>query len=152
MSTVVTILSKKGREVASVSEKNSVLEAAQIMRERNIGSVVVMRGQEVMGIFTERDMLYRVVADGRNPAETPVREVMTAPVTTCSPNASLIECASLMTQKRLRHVPVIENGRLCGMVTSGDILAHKVRHLEETNVFLQEYMHGPQAIDAAAFA
>lgn len=144
MSTVATILAKKGSEVASVSESTSVLDAARVMRERHIGSVVVLRGSTVVGIFTERDMLYRVVAEARNPAETQVGEMMTTPVTSCNPSSTLKECASMMTNRRMRHIPVIENGTLTGIITSGDIIAYKVQHLEETNVFLQEYLHGPQ--------
>jgi CBS domain-containing protein len=150
MSNVATILAKKGSEVASVTESASVLSAARLMRERHIGSVVVLRGTTVVGIFTERDMLYRVVAEALNPSETSVGDAMTTPVTSCTPFSTLKECAQLMTNRRMRHIPVIENGKLTGIITSGDIIAYKVRHLEETNVFLQEYIHGPQAEVAEA--
>lgn len=148
MSTVATILTKKGHEAATVSEQDSALLASQLMRERHIGSVIVTREGTVVGIFTERDVMYRVVAAGKSPEATRVGDVMTAPVTSCEPATSLKECATIMTMKRLRHMPVIEDGKLCGVITSGDILAHKVSHLEETNVFLQEYLHGaPVAAD-----
>lgn len=145
MSTVATILIKKGHEIATVTEADTALAAAQMMRERHIGSVIVMREGAVVGIFTERDIMYRVVAAGRNPAATLVGEVMTAPVTSCGPETALKDCATTMTHKRLRHMPVIDGGKLCGVITSGDILAHKCNHLEETNIFLQEYLHGTQA-------
>ena len=145
MSTVATILSKnKGREIATVTEQDTTLAASQLMRERHIGSVIVLRGTAVVGIFTERDVLYRVVANSKDPAQTRVGEVMTAPVNSCESATSLSDCAQIMTGKRLRHMPVIDNGELCGVITSGDILAHKVSHLEETNIFLKEYMHGTQ--------
>ena len=148
MSTVATILAHKDRNIASVSENDTVLDAARLMRERRIGSVVAAEDGHVDGIFTERDMLYRVVAEGRDPAKTRVGEVMTRDVACATPEQSLLEIASLMTQKRLRHMPVTENGKLCGMITSGDIIAYKVTHLEETNIFLKEYMHGPQLVEA----
>jgi CBS domain-containing protein len=148
MSTVATILAHKGRNVASVTENDSVLDAARLMRERHIGSVVVAKDGDIHGIFTERDMLCRVVAEGRNPAQTRIGEVMTLDVACATPEMSLLQIASTMTQKRLRHMPVAEHGKLCGMITSGDILAYKVSHLEETNIFLKEYMHGQQLVEA----
>ncbi len=150
MSTVATILAKKGSFVASISESACVLDAACIMREKKIGSVVVLRDNAVVGIFTERDMAHRVVAESKNPASTRVADVMTAPVASCTPATSLIECASLMTNRRMRHIPVLENGKLAGIVSSGDIMAYKLSHLEETNIFLQEYLHGPQALAVEA--
>ncbi|HLX63577.1 MAG TPA: CBS domain-containing protein [Planctomycetota bacterium] len=140
MSTVSTILAKKGSAVSSVSEDELVLNAARIMRDKHIGSVVVVRGETVVGIFTERDMLYRIVAESRDPGTTRVGEVMTAPVTTIEPAAELNQCAHLMTNRRMRHIPVVEGGKLAGIITAGDIMAHRVKHLEETNVFLQEYL------------
>ena len=145
MSTVATILSKKGHAVASVSETDFVLDAAKLMREKHIGSVIVVRGDAVAGIFTERDTLYRVIADGKDPAITRVSEVMTAPVTTVAPETTLFDCAQIMTSRRMRHIPVIENGKLAGIVTAGDIMAYRISHLEESNVFLQEYLQVQQA-------
>ena len=149
MSNVATILAKKGSEVASVRENASVLDAARLMRDRKIGSVVVLRDEAVVGIFTERDMLYRVVAEMKDLIETSVGDVMTSPITSCSPMTSLSECAELMTSRRKRHIPVLESGKLVGIVTSGDIMAHKVSNLEETNIFLQEYMHGMQPVESS---
>src|SRR5438046_251739 len=134
MSTVATILSKKGHAVASVSENDFVLDAAKLMREKHIGSVIVVRADTVAGIFTERDTLYRVIADGKDPAVTRVSEVMTAPVTTVSPETTLLDCAQMMTSRRMRHIPVIENGKLAGIVTAGDIMAYRISHLEESNI------------------
>lgn len=146
MSTVATILAtKKIRNIATVTESDTAFDAAQIMHEFHIGSVIVVRNNTVVGIFTERDVLYRVVAAGLNPAETRVSEVMTTPVASCASDEALRDIATQMSSKRLRHMPVIDNGKLCGVITSGDILAHKCSHLEETNVFLQEYLHGAQA-------
>src|SRR4051794_24438871 len=97
MSTVATILAKKGSAVSTISESDAVLEAARLMRERHIGSLVVMRDNAVVGIFTERDMLYRVVAECKNPVEARVGTVMTTPVTSCEPGTTLKDCAQLMT-------------------------------------------------------
>jgi CBS domain-containing protein len=144
MSNVTAILSKKGSFVATAPEDVTVLAATQLMQERRIGSVIVTRGERIVGIFTERDIVNRVVAAGRDPRTTAVRDVMTTPVACCHPDTELEECVALMTDKRLRHLPVVKDGQLCGVVSSGDILALQVREHKQTIEFLQEYMHGRQ--------
>ena len=101
------------------------------MNARRIGSLVGLHDREVIGIFTERDILVRVVAACRNPETTAVGEVMTAPVVCCTPEAEIQECKELVTNQRLRHIPVVENGRLVGLVTSGDILAREAFERDE---------------------
>lgn len=142
MPTVQSILDKKGGDVATAGCDTSVLEAAKLMNERHIGALVVTDGDRAVGIFTERDILRRVVAVGRDPAKTPVREVMTSPMACCRRNTKLVECRTVMTMKRIRHLPVVEDGNLYGMISSGDILATEVADQQATIEYLHEYLHG----------
>jgi CBS domain-containing protein len=146
---VKTILQKKGAFVASVRKDQTVLEAARQMNARRIGAVVVTDGDSVLGIFTERDVMTRVVALQLDPATTKVEQVMTCPVACCRPDTPLAECRQVMTTKRIRHIPVVEGNRLVGIVTSGDILAaevaehrEKIDDLHQTIDYLNEYMYG----------
>ncbi len=142
MNKVSDILKRKGTDVASIGEAASVLEAARAMNERRIGSLVVLRGETVIGIFSERDILTRIVAESRDPVATRVGEVMTAPVACCKLGTSLEECKSVMTEQRVRHLPVVEAGRLQGIVTSGDVLAFEAKEQEHTIEFLYNYLYG----------
>jgi CBS domain-containing protein len=143
MPKVQDILSHKGSDVAVIESDRSVVDAAQEMNRRRIGSLVVMKGQRVVGIFTERDILVRVVAERRDPEKTPVGEVMTAPVITCIPETQLADCRAIVTNRRIRHIPVVVSGKLLGIVTSGDILAHESMEREVTIDSLAEYIGGP---------
>jgi CBS domain-containing protein len=140
MATVRDILVSRDVPVIHVSEQQSVLEAASLMNANRIGCVVVTRGEKVVGIFTERDILTRVVAARRDPAMVQVTEVMSSPVACCTPDTSLDECVSTFTTKRHRHLPVVENGRLVGIISSGDIMARQVREHQTTIMYLKEYM------------
>lgn len=140
MPTVRDIL-KKQAEVASTNEDTMVFAAAKVMSERRIGALVVARGAKVVGIFTERDVLNRVVAEKRDPATTRVGDVMTTPVACCKSSSPVAECRSVMSEKRIRHLPVVDDGRLVGMLSSGDILAMENRRQQETIEYLHEYLH-----------
>ena len=137
-----SVLEKKGREVATVDRADSVLDAAQEMNRRRIGAVVVRDGDRVVGIFTERDILNRVVAAGLSPGGTQVGTVMTAPMAVCRRDSKLSECKSVMTQKRIRHLPVVEEGKLYGIISIGDIMASEVADQQATIEYLHEYLHG----------
>jgi len=132
MPTVQEILARKGSNVISVKPGETVLKAAELMSERGIGGLVVTEGGRLVGIFTERDILRRVVAPQRDPAATRVAEVMTTPVTACAPDTSVDECAAMMTAKRIRHLPVVADRGLAGMITIGDVLAFQVREQQAT--------------------
>jgi CBS domain-containing protein len=146
---VSEILAKKGPFVASIGADQTVLEAAREMNARRIGSLVVTDGDNVVGIFTERDVMTRVVALQLDPAGTKVSQVMTCPVACCRPDTTLDECRAVMTSKRIRHLPVVDNGKLVGIVTSGDIMARhvaqqteKISDLEKSVEYLHEYIYG----------
>ncbi len=130
METVAAILKHKGKGVVTVAPTETVLHAARLMNEQGIGGVVVTDGGKLVGIFTERDILRRVVAEKRNPGKTEVKDVMTTPVTSCRAKATLEECVAVMTDKRIRHLPVVDDDGLAGIITSGDVLAHQVREQE----------------------
>ncbi len=142
MSTIAQILDRKGRTVVSISEQATVLDAARAMNEAHIGAVVVTRGEKVIGIFSERDILNRVVAQERLPADVLVREVMTSPVACCSPSTKRGECRQVMKSRRIRHLPVVDDDdHLVGIVSIGDLLEDAVAEDEDTIRYLYEYMH-----------
>ena len=142
MATVQTILARKGGQVVSAGAADSVLTAAILMNERGIGGLVVLEANRVAGMFTERDILRRVVAMKRDPATTPVREVMTSPVAFCRRETTLEECRAVMSEKRIRHLPVVDEQGVCGIVTIGDLMAQEVSEHEATIQYLHEYIFG----------
>ena len=144
MAIVRGILGANGRQVVTIDAGETVLAAATTMNERGIGGLVVTDSGRVAGIFTERDILRRVVAERRDPATTRVREAMTAPVATCRPDTTLVECRAFMTEKRIRHLPVVDEQGLCGIVTIGDLMAYEVGEHESTIEYLSSYIFGPR--------
>ena len=140
MSTIRDLLARKGPGVVSLPSATSVRDAARVMNDHGIGGVLVLDEGQLVGIFTERDVMRRVVATGLDPALTPVSEVMTGNVVTASADQAIAECRALMSSRRIRHVPVQEGGTLVGVITSGDILAYEVA-LQETQINeLQRYV------------
>jgi CBS domain-containing protein len=140
MATVRDLLARKSGEVISIAPSDTVLTAAQVMNQHSIGGLVVMDEGTLVGVFTERDILRRVVVAGRSPADTPIREVMTSPVITCLPETSIEECAAILSGKRIRHLPVTDARGLVGLVTSGDLLAFQVAEQTATIQYLNSYM------------
>lgn len=142
METVAQILQRKGHQIWSVPVTATVFEALQVMAEKNIGAVLVMDGERVAGIFSERDFVRRVGAQGLDPATTPIRQVMSSPVLSISPKATVEECLAVMTEKRLRHLPVVENDRVVGVVSIGDAVKAALEHREFTIQQLVNYITG----------
>lgn len=140
MAKVKDILAQKGTDVVTMVADDAVVTAARLMNSRGIGGVIVLDDEEVVGIFTERDVMRRVVAERRDPVTTVIRDVMTTPVFTCRPDAKIDECVALITEKRVRHIPVVDNSGLCGIITSGDILAHQVEEQADTIEHLHSYV------------
>lgn len=141
MATVRDILARKGTEVVTALPDQTVLEAAKLMNSRGIGAVVVTEHGELRGIFTERDVLRRVVAEAREPASTTLREVMTTALVTTAAEMTVEECAELMTRRRIRHLPVLRSGLLAGVVTIGDLLAHQLSEQATTIAHLNSYVY-----------
>jgi CBS domain-containing protein len=143
MSTVRDILGNKGGHVQSIGPEASVLNAALLMNEHKIGSLIVLDGGRVVGIFSERDILQRVVVSRRDPADTKVNEVMTTEVICCRPHTTLDESRGVMKNRRIRHMPVLDdNDQLCGLISIGDLNAHAMHEHESTIHVMEEYIHG----------
>ena len=143
MPTVRDILTAKGAHVQSIGPEATVLDAALVMNEHKIGSLVVMSGGYLIGIITERDILQRVVVPRRDPGETLVEEVMTTELVCCQPHTSVEEARGVMKNRRIRHLPVAdESRRLLGLISIGDLNAHEAHDHEWTIHVLHEYIYG----------
>ena len=139
---VKDVLAKKGSQVTTVWPGATVWEASERMNAIRTGSVVVVDGDEVVGVFTERDVLCRVVAAELPSRQTPVAEVMTKSVVTCNPDTPLAECEELISTKRIRHLPVLEDGKLVGIISSGDIMAYQMAEKQRLIHYMDEYIQG----------
>ncbi len=141
MYTVQHIIGKRHDPVATISPDGTVLQAAKIMNERHIGALVVTRHDEVVGIFTERDILNRLVAPERSLTETRIRDVMTTPVACCRRETGEAECRSLMRRKHIRHLVVVEEERLVGVISIGDVIEDQNDEMDDTIHYLNEYLY-----------
>jgi len=143
MSTVREILTRKGPQVFTIGKAATVLEAALLMNEHKIGSLVVLEDGRVAGMFTERDVLRRVVGEEREPAKTLVADVMTTEVACCTPETTIDEARGAMKNRRIRHLPLVDdNRRLKGLISIGDLNAYEASNQEQTIYLLQEYIQG----------
>ncbi|MEZ5345855.1 MAG: CBS domain-containing protein [Pyrinomonadaceae bacterium] len=122
MALVRQILDSKGHDIWYVSPGDSVLSAITIMAEKSIGALLVMEDEKLAGILSERDYARKVVLKGRSSENTPVSEIMTAEVVSATPDQTVQECMTLMTEKRIRHLPVIHGGRVDGILSIGDLV------------------------------
>ena len=141
MAKVRDLLARKGTDVVNVPTTATVLDAARLMNEHHIGGVVVMEGGRPVGIFTERDVLRRVVGAGLDPVSTPVRDVMSTTLLTVTPETLIDECRALMTERRIRHVPVVGATGLEGLVTAGDVMAWQAAEDRTALEQLTDYVH-----------
>ena len=143
MSHIRDILAAKGRKVWAIRQEATVVEAALLMREQNIGGLLVKDGEHYVGIFTERDVMKRVVAERNDPAATRVEEVMSREVACGAPDTSIEEARAVMRDRRIRHLPVMdEQGQLVGIVTIGDLNAYQLHSQELTISMLHDYLYG----------
>lgn len=143
MDTVLDILAAKPRGVVSTPVGVTVRDATRLMNEHSIGSLLVTAGSRLVGIFTERDVLRRVVAEGRSPDSTTVGEVMTRDVVCCPPEAAVEDVAELMRCRRVRHVPVVDQEEaVVGLVSIGDINAHRFAACATELLQVRDYILG----------
>jgi CBS domain-containing protein len=144
METLSEILREKAESpLFTVDEGRSALEAVHLMNEHSVGAIIVTRDQRMTGIFTERDVLRRVVGADRNPAAITVGEVMTSRVICCNPGTTVEEARTLMKNRRIRHLPVIDTeGDVVGLISIGDLNAFLTSQHEVTIHYLHEYLHG----------
>jgi len=133
------ILAQKEKGVIQVDSDCIVVEAARKMRDNKVGALLVMKNDTLSGIFTERDLMSRVVAEGLDPEKVQVSEAMTSSIATVPLETPIREAANIMSQNRIRHLPVLEEGQLYGVISVGDILAWKLREQEFTLHQLEDY-------------
>lgn len=138
--TISAILSAKGSEVISASPDRTVAEAVALLAEHRIGAVPVLDGDEVVGVFSERDVIYFLKDGDAAVLSRPVREVMTAPALTATPGDAVLGALSLMTRRRLRHLPVVEGGRVVGIVSIGDLVKYRIDKIEAEAAAMRDYI------------
>lgn len=142
MPTVLELIESKGGQIFSVPPEATAMEAIRRMNHHQIGALVVMTGDSVVGMFTERDVLRRIVAESRSPMEVSVAEVMTTDVICCEHDTDIADASEIMKQRRIRHLPVCRDGRMLGMISIGDLNAFYASHQEQTILYLQDYIYG----------
>jgi CBS domain-containing protein len=142
MRPVSEILDRKGSLVVSVNREETVFDAICLMADLNIGAVMVTDGEEIAGIFTERDYLQRVALKSLTSRETPVSDVMTRQVVSAGPGDTIEECMEIVTRSRCRHLPVVEDGKLLGLVSIGDLVKALLDEKEAETEHLAQYIAG----------
>jgi CBS domain-containing protein len=142
MTRISDIIEDKGGLVLSVGENESVFDAIRLMAEVNIGALLVLSGDTICGIFTERDYLQKIALESRSSHDTQVREVMTREVISAGPEDSIERCMELMTRHRCRHLPVVANGELLGIVSIGDLVKSALEEKEARIEQLSQYISG----------
>jgi CBS domain-containing protein len=142
MNKVWQILKAKGNQVWTIAKDATVLDALKLMTEKGISALVVMDGDAVAGIFTEKDNAKKVGARERQPRDTRVGEVMSQDLITVSPDQSVNEVMAIMTEKRIRHIPVFEDGRLVGLISIGDVVKDMIEELQFMVKQLENYITG----------
>jgi CBS domain-containing protein len=140
MTQVSEILGEKGRDVLRIDADASVLDAVRQMVEANVGSLLVMDGGEVNGIVTERDYLRRVAHEGPTDDQVTVREIMSSPLVVVSPETEIDECMAVMTDRRIRHLPVVDGGEVVGLVSIGDVVKYKSKQQSFEIRYLTDYI------------
>jgi CBS domain-containing protein len=142
MRSVKDILEEKGTQIYDVSPDATVYEALQIMADKNVGALMVIEGDTVAGLVSERDYARKIILKGKFSKDVPVREIMTVDIIRIGPDNDVEYCMELMTDKRVRHLPVFENDRLIGIISIGDIVKAIIEHKEEIIEQLENYIKG----------
>ena len=142
MTTIAQLLNTKGDQIWSIEPKATIFEALEIMSEKEIGALLVMEDGKLTGIFSERDYARKVILKGISSKETPVGELMTKKVFYIDSQKTINDCMAMMTAKRIRHVPVIEDNQVMGIVTIGDVVNQIISEQEVTINHLENYITG----------
>ncbi|MBV9010297.1 MAG: CBS domain-containing protein [Verrucomicrobia bacterium] len=140
--TISAILGQKGNTVYSIPTDATVFDAIQMMADKNVGALLVTRGDELAGIISERDYTRKVFLRGRRSRETPVEEIMSSNLTIASPDEPVENCLRMMTERHIRHLPVVENGNLIGVISIGDLVKHVISVQSATIEHLESYISG----------
>lgn len=141
MITVRTLLERKGRAIFSVEPQASVLDAIRLLAEHHVGALLVMRAGALEGIVSERDYALKVILRGRSATDTAVRDIMTSPVLTVALDTTVSQCMQLVTDRRVRHLPVVDGGRVVGMVSIGDLVKAVIAEQQQQIEQLESYIH-----------
>ena len=142
MTRVKHLLARKGRDVWTVDAKQPVLEAIRIMAERHVGALPVLSAGALIGVLSERDYARKVVLLGRSSADTPVSQIMSSPAFTVTPDETVQRCMEIMTERRIRHLPVIDRGRMIGIISIGDLVKAVIEEQQQTITQLEKYIAG----------
>jgi len=138
--TVAAIVEGKPRDIVSVEAGTSVREAVALLAEKKIGAMPVIEGEQVVGIMSERDVIYCLSSDGAAMLDWPVSRVMTAPAITIESRVPVLVALSQMTKRRIRHLPVVDDGRLVGFVSIGDLVAYRISRIEQEAEAMRAYI------------
>jgi CBS domain-containing protein len=142
MKLVQHLLESKGNEIISIEEDASVFDAIKIMADRSVGSLLVMEGEKLSGIVTERDYARKVILQGRSSETTKVAEIMTAELVTATNGQTVNECMTLMTQRRIRHLPVVSEDKVIGLISIGDLVQAIISDQQQEIEQLEHYISG----------
>jgi CBS domain-containing protein len=142
MLTVAQLLKTKGNQVFSVAPQDSVLHAIEMMATRHVGALLVMEQGNLKGIISERDYARKVILKQRSSHDTPVKDIMTAPAVTVTPESSVYECMQIMTEGRFRHLPVVQAAKVVGMLSIGDLVKAVIQDQSQTIEHLERYIAG----------
>lgn len=142
MRLVKHLLEAKPRAIHAIGPEQPVLEAIRIMADKHVGALLVMRGSELLGIVSERDYARKVILKGKSSADTPVSDIMSAPVLTVDPGDSAHRCMRVMTEQRIRHLPVVHDGKVVGVLSIGDLVKAVIEEQAEQLEQLQRYIAG----------
>jgi CBS domain-containing protein len=142
MTTVGNLLTSKSSEIWSIAPDNSVFEALEMMAEKNVSGLLILENDKLIGIFTERDYARKLILKGRSSKNTKVREMMTKDILYVKTQNTIEDCMTLMTAKRIRHLPVIDSNRLIGIVTIGDLVKQIISEQQTTIHQLENYISG----------
>ena len=140
--TVATILRHKGHQVWSVSPDDSVFQAIRLMADKGVGALVVIANDALVGIISERDYARKIILQGKSSKDTRVGDIMTSPVFSVGPKHTVDDCMRIVTSKRIRHLPVVEDGKVVGVISIGDLVRKVISTQGETIQYLQEYIVG----------
>lgn len=141
MKKVADILHRKGANVISILPETTVIDALQLMADKNIGSVLIMKGDEYCGLLTERDYARKVILKGKHSSETKVEEIMSIGLPRITPENSVEVCMHLMSENNIRYLPVFENDDICGIISINDVVKETILSQEETISQLKDYLH-----------
>ena len=141
MTDVNQLLQRKGGSIYSIEADAPVLEAIRMMADHHVGALLVMTAGSLVGILSERDYARKVILHGRSSSETPVWQIMSAPVETVAPGTSVADCMRRMTEKRIRHLPVVQGERVIGIVSIGDLVKTVIEEQQRTIEQLESYIH-----------